>query len=514
MIIVVHAGMVSYKMPHQLLNLIFEFHSTKLCQKITYYKLSQKHPGTVIVPSGRSAAISQEIFDEDMLRDCFVGTSALLAMTEKHFETSGQRHLRKQDYKMTNTERHDPYAPLRFRDYRLLLTGRFISSFANEMLSFAIGWELWLRTHSAFALGMVGLVQVVPVILLSLPGGHVADQYNRRRIVIITELAIAMCVIGLAWLSYTKGSITLIYLCLLGVGIARAFNDPASSTLLPETIPPELFSRAATWNTSVWHFASIAGPAVAGLLVGFFSTVTFIYVMDALAAITYCILISLIKGRQLALAQKSATLDSVREGLRFMGKTRVILAAITLDMFAVLFGSAVALLPIYATDILKVGAQGLGILRAAPSIGALLIAFVLAHLPPMKNAGRTLFLAVAGFGVATIIFGLSTWFWLSVLMLAALGGLDNISVVIRGTLLLTQTPDEMRGRVSAVNSIFIGVSNELGGFESGFAAALFGPVIAVVAGGIGTILVVFAIARIFPEMGQLKTLDVPVHEPA
>ena len=190
-----------------------------------------------------------------------------------------------------------------------------------------------------------------------------------------------------------------------------------------------------------------------------------------------------------------------------MWKTKVILAAITLDMFAVLFGGAVALLPIYATDILKVGAQGLGILRAAPSVGALIIAFVLAHLPPMRNAGRTLFLAVAGFGVATIVFGLSTWFWLSVLMLAILGGLDNISVVIRGTLLLTQTPDEMRGRVSAVNSIFIGVSNELGSFESGFVAALFGPIFAVVSGGIGTILVGGLWMRLFPELARIQSFE-------
>ena len=409
----------------------------------------------------------------------------------------------------SNTERHDPYAPLRYRDYQLLLVGRFITSFASEMLSFAIGWELWLRTHSAFALGMVGLVQVVPVILLSLPAGHVADQYNRKRIVVIAQLFLALCVIGLAWLSFTKGSLTLIYVCLLGIGIARAFNDPAASTLLPQTIPPELFSRAATWNSSVWQVASITGPALAGLLVGFFNTVTFIYVFGAVAAITFCILITFIKGRQLALAEKSATLDSVREGLRFMRDTKVILAAITLDMFAVLFGGAVALLPIYATDILKVGAQGMGIMRAAPSVGALIMAFALAHLPPMKKAGQTLLLAVTGFGVATIIFGLSTNFLLSVLMLAILGGLDNISVVIRGTLLLTQTPDEMRGRVSSVNSIFLGVSNELGSFESGFVAALLGPVVAVVAGGIGTILVVLSVARIWPEMGKLKTLDVP-----
>jgi len=412
-----------------------------------------------------------------------------------------------------NNERHDPYAALRYRDYRLLLTGRFITTFGNEMLSFAIGWELWLRTHSAFALGMVGLVQVIPVLLLSLPAGHVADQYNRRRIVVITELFLALCVAGLGWLSYIQGSLTLIYLFLLGIGIARAFNDPASSTLLPEVIPPELFSSAAPWNSSVWHFASITGPAMAGLLVGFFDSITFIYVFDAFAAITFCILLFLIKGRRLSLAQKSATLDSLTEGLRFMRRTKVILAAITLDMFAVLFGGAVALLPIYATDILKVGAQGLGILRAAPSIGALVMAFLLAHLPPMKNAGRTLFLAVTGFGLATVVFGFSTWFWLSVLMLVLLGGFDNISVVIRSTLLLTQTPDEMRGRVSSVNSIFIGVSNELGSFESGFAAALLGPILAVVLGGVGTILVVLAVMRIWPEMVALKTLDVPEREP-
>lgn len=408
-----------------------------------------------------------------------------------------------------NIERHDPYAPLRYRDYRLLLIGRFITSFASAMFSFAIGWELWLRTQSAFALGMVGLVQVIPVILLSLPAGHVADQYNRRRIVIISELFFALCALGLAWLSFTEGSLTLIYLCLLGIGIARAFNEPASSTLLPQTIPPELFSQAATWNSSVWQFASITGPAVAGLLVGFFDQVTFIYVFGAAAAVTFCFLIGFIQGRQLALAEKSATLDSVKEGLRFMRDTKVILAAITLDMFAVLFGGAVALLPIYATDILKVGAQGLGIMRAAPSIGALLMAFVLAHLPPMKNAGKTLLWAVTGFGIATIVFGLSKNFLLSVLMLAILGGLDNISVVIRSTLMLTQVPDEMRGRISAVNSIFIGVSNEMGSFESGTVAGLFGPIFAVVSGGIGTILVVLAIMRVFPEMVKLKTLDVP-----
>lgn len=407
---------------------------------------------------------------------------------------------------LQNKERHDPYAALRHRDFRLLLTGRFLTAFGNEMLSFAIGWELWLRTHEAFALGMVGLVQVVPVILLSLPAGHIADHYNRKRIVLLSELFLALCVLGLGWLSYTEGPLVLIYGLLLGIGIARALNDPASSTLLPQTVPPHLFSNAATWSTSTWHFASIAGPALAGLLIGFFNSVTFIYIFDAVAALIFCMLLLMIKGRQLALAEKSPTWKSLTEGFRFMRDTKVILAAITLDMFAVLFGGAVALLPIYATDILKVGAQGLGILRAAPSVGALLMAFLLAHLPPMQNAGKTLLLAVTGFGLATIVFGLSTSFSLSVAMLVFLGAMDNISVVIRGTLLLTQTPDAMRGRISAVNSIFIGISNELGSFESGLAAALFGPLVAVVAGGIGTIFVVLIVARVWPEMGRLKTL--------
>jgi MFS family permease len=325
----------------------------------------------------------------------------------------------------------------------------------------------------------------------------------------ITEIGLAFCALALAALSYYQGPLWLVYLCLLGIGLARAFNDPASSTLLPETIPPELFSRAASWNSSVWQFGSITGPAIGGVIVAIWNRVDVIYVFDAIAALTFVVLVSQIHGRVLPLARKSATLDSLKEGIRFMRETKVILAAITLDMFAVLFGGAVALLPIYATDILHVGAQGLGIMRAAPSIGAIIMAFIIAHLPPMKNAGRTLLLAVTGFGIATIAFGLSTTFWLSVSMLVLLGALDNISVVIRATLMLTYAPNEMRGRVSSVNNIFIATSNEMGAFESGLTAALFGPVLSVVGGGIGTILVVLSVVRIWPEMRRLKTLDAP-----
>lgn len=377
------------------------------------------------------------------------------------------------------------------------------------MVSFAIGWELWLRTDNEFALGLVGLVQVIPVILLSLPAGHVADRYNRKRIVIVTQILLAICSLGLAALSFTQGPLTLIYLCLLGIGIARSFNDPATSTLLPQSVPPNIFTSAATWSSSSWQLAAIIGPAVAGVIVALLNNVTIIYVLDAIGAGIFLVLIIMFRGREIALSHKAATLESLLEGLRFIQRTKVILAAITLDMFAVLLGGAVTLLPVYATDILKVGATGLGIMRAAPSIGALIMAVALAHLPPFKQAGRTLLIAVAGFGLATIVFGLSTSFWLSVVMLFLLGGLDNISVVIRSTLILTRTPDEMRGRTSAVNSIFIGASNELGGFESGSVAALIGPVLSVVVGGIGTILVVLGIAKVWPELPDMKTLDAP-----
>ncbi len=404
---------------------------------------------------------------------------------------------------------HNPYAAFGFRDFRLLIAGRFLASLGNQMLSFAIAWELWLRTHDAFALGLVGLVQVIPVILFSLPAGHVADHYNRKKIVYVTQVLFALCSIALALLSFSGGPLVLIYLCLFGIGTARAFNNPASATLLPQTVPPELFTNAATWSSSSWQFASVIGPALAGLLIALLNQAALIYLLDAIIALAFLVLVALIQGKPMALSAKTTTLKSLADGLKFIWDTKIILAAITLDMFAVLLGGAVALLPVYATDILKVGPEGLGLMRAAPSIGALVMALVITNLPPFKKAGKTLLWSVAGFGVATIIFGLSTSFELSILMLTLLGALDSVSVVIRSTLLITLTPDEMRGRTSAVNSIFIGTSNELGSFESGFTAALIGPVASVVLGGVGTVLVVLAVAKIWPEMRNLKTLDSP-----
>ncbi|HML22984.1 MAG TPA: MFS transporter [Aggregatilinea sp.] len=404
---------------------------------------------------------------------------------------------------------HDPYAALRYRDFQFLLVGRFVTSLGEQMVSFTIAWELWLRTHSELALGLVGLAQVIPIVVFSLPAGHIADHHNRKRIVMIAQVLLMACSLSLAFLSSIEGPLILIYLSLFGIGVARSFYTPATSTLLPQTVPPEIFTSAATWSSSAWQLAAIIGPAIAGVVVARLHIITEIYVFDALAGLTFLVLVTQIRGRELALSRTAATLDSLAEGLRFIRDTKVILAAITLDMFAVLFGGAVALLPVYATDILKVGSEGLGVMRAAPSIGALLMAITLAHLPPFQRAGRTLLLAVFGFGVATIIFGLSKTFWLSVVMLFSLGALDNISVVIRATLMLTYTPDEMRGRTSSVNSIFISASNELGYFESGATASIFGPVLAVVLGGIGTLIVVLSVATRWPAMRNLTTLDAP-----
>ena len=408
---------------------------------------------------------------------------------------------------MTEISRHDPYAALRTRDFRLLLAGRFITALGGQMAGFAIVWEIWLRTHNAFYLGMVGLVQVVPIILLSLPTGHIADIYPRRRIVEISNVALALCSLGLAYLSYTKGPLWLVFACLFGIGLSRAFNEPASSTLVPEAVPPHLFSSAATWSSSSWQLASIGGPALAGLVVSLIDNVTPIYIFNTIAPLVFVVLLTQIKGRKLQLSEHSATMDSLKQGVAFIWNSKIILAAITLDMFAVLFGGAVALLPVYATDILKVGPVGLGILRAAPSIGAIVTAFILAHLPPFKKAGHTLLMAVAGFGLATIIFGYSTNFILSVAMLGLLGGLDNISVVIRSTLMLTHVPDAMRGRAAAVNGIFISASNELGEFESGLAASLLGPILAVVLGGVGTLIVVGWVTKVFPQLRDMGSLD-------
>jgi MFS family permease len=386
-----------------------------------------------------------------------------------------------------------------------------------QMLQVALGWELYERTHSALALGMVGLVTVIPVVLLALPAGHLADRMDRRKIVIVAQAVFISMSLSLALLSYERGPIWIMFAILLVRGIAQAYNNPARSALLPRLVPAEVFSNAVTWSSSGFQIAAVVGPALGGLVIALEHRATGAYVVDAILTSTYLAMLVAIKGDKVPSTASASvlkpreriTLESLIAGMRFVRDTKVILSALTLDLFAVLFGGATALLPIFAKDILQVGPEGLGWLRAAPSVGALAVMLTIAHRPPMQKTGWTLIWAVTGFGVATIVFGLSRSFTLSMLMLFILGGLDGISMVIRGTLVQLWTPDEMRGRVSAVNSVFIDMSNELGGFESGALAAAVGPVAAVVGGGIGTVIVVAAVAWAWPELRRLDELKAP-----
>jgi MFS family permease len=412
---------------------------------------------------------------------------------------------------VTSASQHDPYQSLRVRDFRLLLLGNSIATFGEQMLTLALGWELYLRTGSAFLLGMVGLAEIFPALLFSLYAGQVADRYNRKRIIVVTQFIVALASLGLTALSYWQGPLILIYGCLLVMGAAMTFNTPAATTLPASILPEEAFENAATWSSSSWQLATVIGPAAAGAIIATMNSATFVYTLNALASLAFVLLLIPVKPTRTVIRQATeerSTWRSIGEGMSFLRRTPVLLGAITLDLFAVLFGGATTLLPIFATTILHVGAIGLGWLRAAPSIGALIVALTLAHRPPFQRAGRTLLLVVAGFGVATIVFGVSRSFWLSLVMLLALGGLDNVSVVIRSTLALTRTPDEMRGRVAAINGLFVNASNQLGGFESGLTAQLLGPAVSVAGGGVGTILVVVAVALVWPELRRMGTLRV------
>jgi MFS family permease len=400
---------------------------------------------------------------------------------------------------------HDPYAALRYRDCRLYMIGWVVAVIGSQVQSVAIGWELFRRTHSNMALGWVGLVQAAPVMLLSIPAGQLADRLDRRRIIIVTQLCAAACSIGLALLSIHQGSIGVMY-GLLGLGaVFQAFGWPARSALITQTVPTELFGNATTWSSSSFQVSAVAGPALGGLIL--LKSVPAAYVADGICQATFALLLCLLVLRPALRSKEPANWQTVGAGVRFVRAHPMILAIMTLDLFAVLFGGATYLLPAFADTILHVGAVGFGWMRAAPAIGAFSMAMFLAHRTPMKHAGRALLLSVAGFGLATIVFGLSKNFWLSLLMLGLTGAFDNVSVVVRHTLVQVLTPDEMRGRVSAVNNIFIGASNELGGFESGATARFFGPVASVIGGGIGTIGVVLAVMFVWPEVRRFGALE-------
>ncbi len=401
---------------------------------------------------------------------------------------------------------HDPYAVLRFDDYRLFLQAGMYATVGGQMQGVAVGWEIYERTRSATALGLVGLAQVLPVILLAIPAGHAADRYDRKRQLVVAQVLLGLASLGLALLSTMEGPVSLVYLCLVLTGIGQAVNMPARWAVMPQVVPRAMIANAVTWNSSSWQVASVVGPALGGLSIALTQGATAAYLFNAACSIAVVALVWPIVLRPFARDFQPLSFHSLLAGIRFVLRTELILATITLDLFAVLLGGAVALLPIFAKEILQIGPTGLGWLRAAPSIGAFFMAIVLAHRPPLKRAGPALLWSVGGFGAATVVFGLSRSPALSFVMLLLTGALDNISVVVRGTLVQVLTPDEMRGRVSAVNAIFIGSSNELGEFESGVTARVFGAVRAVVLGGVGSILIVAAVAWKWPSVRRLGFL--------
>jgi hypothetical protein len=382
-----------------------------------------------------------------------------------------------------------------------------------QMQGVAVGWELYERTHSALALGLVGLAQVIPMILFFLPAGHLVDRYDRRKVMMASLAGIAAAAVGLAVVSLKQGPVPVVYALLFATGSARTLFGPAKNALLPDIVPIESFQSAVAWNSGGWQMADVLGPAAGGILLGITHNPAWIYGIHAVLALWFILLLAGVRPIALVARAGSATLHSLLGGARYVFGSRILLAAITLDLFAVLFGGAVALLPVYAKDILAVGPTGLGWLLAAQSLGAVVMTLTLAHRPPLLRAGPALLRAVALFGIATIVFGLSRSFLLSLAALAIAGAADSISVVIRMTLSQLGTPNSLRGRVSAVNSLFIGTSNELGRFESGALAALIGPVAAVVTGGFGTLAVVGAVALKWPELGRMGEIEKSVPLP-
>jgi MFS family permease len=447
-------------------------------------------------------------------------------------------------------ESRDGFRAFRAAGFARFWGGSVASSLGQQMVAVAMGWELYEITGSATVLGLVGFAQVLPVLMLALVSGSLADKFDRRLIILIAQslMATSATTLGLissgavqvprtaifmgmnrsiaalsAFLGESGARIdeprVAAYLSLLSCfGIAKVLNNPSRAALLPRLVPGESLTNAITWNSSAMHLASTFGPATGAAIVSAASHTPYryaaVYWADACCALTmFCCILSLPHGigkpRRSADPQAPAVRSSWLDGLRHVLKDKVILAAISLDMFAVFFGGCTALLPIFAKDILGASVNGYAWLRAAPSIGAFSMGLMLAYRPPSRHVGRTLMMSVVAFGLATLGFGLSRNYVLSLLMLGLLGAFDNVSVVIRQNLVQLRTPDSLRGRVSAVNGLFIGSSNELGALESGMTAAMWGPVGSVLVGGTATILVVVAISRIWPQLARLATLDQP-----
>jgi MFS family permease len=404
------------------------------------------------------------------------------------------------------------FAAIRLKEFRYYIIQRFFFIMGLRMIATVVGWKMYLLTRSPFALGLLGLAEVIPAVSMALYAGHVVDKSDKRKLLIRAIIFYLLLAVGLLFLTSdntekTWGKpvvINCIYAVIFFTGLIRAFSGPASSAIIAQLVPREILPSAASWSSSVWLGASVLGHASAGFLIelaGVSATFAVITLYIAIAAIAF----SFIKPKPIVHTKKDqAAWDSVKEGLRYVFKTKELLGAISLDLFAVLFGGAVALIPVFAVDILKTGAVGLGWLNAASDIGSIIIILTLTFSPLKKKQGLVLLYVVAGFGVSIILFGLSKFFWLSFAALLVGGILDGISVVIRSTILQLKTPDHMRGRVSSVNSMFINSSNELGQFESGFAAKLMGVVPSVVFGGCMTLLVVIITWVKAPSLRKLE----------
>jgi len=380
---------------------------------------------------------------------------------------------------------------------------------ATQIQAVVVAWQIYDLTHDPLSLGLIGLAEAIPFIGVALFAGHVADRVSRLRISLVALASLFLCSVSLLCFTLSPRIITVarvwpIYLVIFVSGIARSFLQPARTALGAELVPRELYPNAVTWRSSTWQFATVVGPALGGLVYGFGSA-RWAYGLDAgTMAIAFLSLAAMRHTPKTNTVSDEAFLTSLMTGVRFVRSQPVIVGALSLDLFSVLFGGAVALLPVFAAEILHVGAQGLGILRASPAVGAVVMSLLLAHLPPLRRAGRTLLISVALFGLCMIGFGLSRNFLLSIALLAASGMADTVSVVVRSTLLQVLTPDHLLGRVSSVNAIFIGSSNEIGAFESGTAARLLGTVPAVVLGGLATLIVVAVTAVKVPTLRRLK----------
>ena len=408
-------------------------------------------------------------------------------------------------------KQNDPYAALRFKEFNIFLFVRFALVFGWSMQFIVIEWEVYSLTKSPLALGIIGLMEFIPAFLMALFAGHIVDQSEKRNLLLKCIAAFSLISIGLYILTldnvvnYLDQSTVLysIYLLVFFGGFLRSFFGPTIFSLVALIVPKSIYPNAATWNSSVWQLAGVTGPAFAGFSIHWLGVNSSLSIVFACVLVSFFVLLLIKKKPLLNPKIGEPVIQSLKEGVKFVYQSKAILGAISLDMVAVLFGGAVALLPVFAQDILEVGSKGFGVLRAAPAVGALITMLITAYLPITRRAGLKLLIAIFGFGLCIIVFGLSEIFWISVFALFFSGVTDGVSMVIRQTILQLKTPDHMRGRVSSVNSIFVGSSNELGALESGVAAKLLGPVTAVVFGGTMTLFTVLSMAFISPTFRKL-----------